>query len=168
MLYSEQIRREIIDNGLVSGCPSLERQLQSRWLELTLGWVEQPVAGGGYEGWLAAGGDFSAAPHQPMSYDADGWLYLAQGSYVAQLNELLQLPDGIRAKAHPHPGLERASVGVQPAVWHSGYKGRVSAMMVVQHRSGFRVQRGAPLLRLEFEYLPVGRYSPETITLGAG
>ncbi len=171
MLYSEQIRKEIQENSLIAGFINLEKQLHSTGFDLTLAWVDEPVIGGGYEGWIAAGGDSSGAPHQPMSYDNDEWLYLPQGSYVALYNELIRIPEGIVAQSIESPLLARCGASITPVRWEPGYKGRAQTLLIVHNRSGFRVQRNSTLMRMEFAYLPpvLGtRYSPETITLGAG
>ena len=174
MMLGEQIRRRIYE-GMVVGYLDLERQLHHHGLDLTLSWVDQPVTGGGYEGWLAADGETAGAPHEPILFEKDGWVFLAQGCYTVAFNEMLTLPATMVARGYAHPSLARCGVEVVPMLWAGDYRGRAQTLLVVHHRSGFRIQRNAPLMQVEFDYLPAPtsattsrRFSREPVTLGAG
>ncbi len=132
---------------LIEGYLSLEAQLQPNGFDITLQEVGRLVSAGsiGAEG---SGRELSAT--ERLEFDRDGWLHLDPGPYLITFNEVVNLPLDLMALGRPRSSLLRSGVSVHTGVWDAGYRGRSQALLVVQHSSGYRLQRGARLVQLVF------------------
>ena len=148
VLSSEQIRGMLDGpDPLVSGIADLEAQLQPNGIDLTL----ESIAVFRGAGRLGRSNDDRVLPEaDDLAFDADGYVYLAPGPYIARLNEAVSLPASLAAIAKPRSSLLRAGVAVHNAVWDAGYKGRSQALVVVYNPAGFTLARGARIVQMVF------------------
>src|SRR5688500_19499362 len=108
------------------------------------------------------------AAREDVQADKDGWWDLHRGAYVITYQEKVNLPTDIMALARPRSSLLRSGVAIHTAVWDAGYSGRGEGLLHVMNPAGYRLQRGARVVRLGFIRLgaPVsvgygGRYQHE-------
>lgn len=132
---------------LISGYSSIEAQLQPNGFDFSLAEVSR-FAGAGVLG--EANADRAMPEMIAMPFAEGGWLTLDPGIYQILLNETVDLPNDLMALGRPRSSLCRAGVTLGTAVWDAGYRGRSTALLVVENPAGFRVQRGARLLQLVF------------------
>ena len=85
-----------------------------------------------------------------LSFDETGWLHLPPGAYQVVFNETVDLPNDLMALGRPRSSLCRCGVTLGTAVWDAGYRGRSTALLLVENPAGFRVQRDARLMQLVF------------------
>jgi dUTP pyrophosphatase len=132
---------------LIEGFSSLQDQLQPNGFDLTLRTISELITPGsmGHNSEQRVVSDT-----RQLDYHQDGWLQLACGSYLITLNEIVALPLDIMALGRPRSSLLRSGVSIHTAVWDAGYQGRSQALLVVHHREGYRVRKGARLLQLVF------------------
>lgn len=149
---------------LLAGLRDPAAQLQPNGVDLTLErlWaLEGPLRLGQSDGARAL------PERRALEFDADGWLRLAPGAYVALIAETVQLPLDLMALARPRSTLLRGGVSVHTAVWDAGYVGRSELLLVVHNAAGFVVQRGARIAQIIFCRLEAptvgyrGRYQGE-------
>lgn len=131
----------------MSGLIDIDTQLQPNGIDLTLESLEG-VIGSGQIG--RTNDDRVLAPTIEMSFDADGFLDLKPGVYIARLNEVVSLPATVMALAKPRSSLLRNGVTVNNAVWDAGYTGRSQVQLVVSNPAGFRVARDARIVQMVF------------------
>src|SRR5581483_8388329 len=153
------------DQQLVSGLLEPEVQLQPCGVDVTLGAVFQLTEGG------RLGTDERHIPDRvPLGFDFWGWLHLAPGSYVVQLNETVRLPLDIMALARPRSSLLRCGATLGTAVWDPVYHGRGECLLTVHNPAGLDVQKDARISQLVFLRLEEptnlgyeGRYQGENL-----
>ncbi len=165
-LNCEEIARLIADDPpLIADYVDLAAQLQPNGFDLTLrevGRFASPGQLGGPDGLRV----ISAT--EPLSFDADGWLSLTPGAYLATFNEVVNLPPNLVALGRPRSSLLRSGAALHTAVWDAGYRGRSQSLLTVHHPGGFRLQRNARAAQLVFFRLSApprqgyrGRYQGE-------
>ena len=152
---------------LVEEYLDLKVQVQPNGMDLTLREVRE-FTSVGEVGLGASPPELSQSRLLP--FDAGGYLYLALGSYVITLNEIVCLPLHIMALARPRSSLIRCGVAIHTAVWDAGYRGRSQALLTVYNPGGYRLARGARVLQMVFLRLASGlregyrgRYMEENI-----
>lgn len=137
---------------LITGYHSLAEQLQPNGFDLSvaeIGALVGPATIG------RSNADRVLPDVQPLAFDADGWLELAPGSYQAVFNETVDLPNSLMALGRPRSSLCRSGASVVTAVWDAGYRGRSTALLVVDNPAGLRIERGARIMQLVFFTLNV-------------
>ena len=143
----ELLRRILGSPPLISGYSSLDEQLQPNGFDFSLAEVNR-FTGAGALG--RANADRVVPDVMPLPFDADGWLTLCPGPYQILLNETVELPRDLMALGRPRSSLCRAGATLGTAVWDAGYRGRSTALLIVENGDGFRIQQGARLLQLVF------------------
>lgn len=143
----ELLRRILGSPPLISGYSSLDEQLQPNGFDLSLAEVNG-FSGSGALG--RANADRVVPEVTQLAFGGDGWLTLGPGPYQILLNEVVDLPRDLMALGRPRSSLCRAGATLGTAVWDAGYKGRSTALLIVENPDGFRVQQGARLLQLVF------------------
>jgi dUTP pyrophosphatase len=132
---------------LISGYHSIEDQLQPNGFDLSVAEVGEFVNGG-------AIGQTNASRYLPdvgaLPFDESGWLELPPGPYQIVFNETVDLPNTVMALGRPRSSLCRAGATLATAVWDAGYRGRSTALLIVQNPAGIRIERAARLLQLVF------------------
>jgi dUTP pyrophosphatase len=152
---------------LISGYHSIEDQLQPNGFDLSVAEVGEFANGG-------AIGRTNASRSLPdvrvLSFDETGWLELPPGPFQIVFNETVDLPNTVMALGRPRSSLCRAGATLATAVWDAGYRGRSTALLIVQNPAGIRIERAARLLQLVFFTLDVptahgydGTYQDENI-----
>ena len=150
---------------MVTGLADTELQLQPCGLDVTLGAVFQLTEPGrlGVE-------ERHLPDRMPLGFDFWGWLHLAPGSYMIQLNETVRLPLDVMALGRPRSTLLRCGATLHTAVWDPGYGGRSECLLVVQNPAGIDLQKDARIMQLVFFRLEQataagysGRYQGENL-----
>lgn len=153
---------------LVSGFVALDEQLQPNGVDLSLAEISR-FSGSG------AIGRSNASRRLPdlleMPFADDGWLELAPGPYQIVFNEIVDLPNDLMALGRPRSSLCRSGATIVTAVWDAGYRGRSTALLVVENSAGLRIEQNARLLQLVFLTLNAptargydGAYQGENVT----
>jgi dUTP pyrophosphatase len=143
----ELLRRIENDPPLVSAFASLEDQLQPNGFDLSIAQVGQ-LTGPGAIGRTNA--ERSLPEVTPREFDADGWVELAPGPYQVLFNEVVDLPNDLMALGRPRSSLCRIGATLGTAVWDAGYRGRSTALLIVENPAGIRLARGARVMQLVF------------------
>jgi dUTP pyrophosphatase len=158
------------DRPLISGYRSLEEQLQPNGFDLSVSEIGQLV-GPGAIGW--SNRDRVLPGVKPIPFDDGGWLSLDPGQYQVIFNEIVDLPNDLMALGRPRSSLCRSGATIATAVWDAGYRGRSTALLIVENPSGIRVERDARVLQLVFFTLNVpttrgydGVYQDENLSRG--
>ncbi|MBA3451083.1 MAG: deoxyuridine 5'-triphosphate nucleotidohydrolase [Chloroflexia bacterium] len=145
-------REEILDRiqgspPLVSGYLALDDQLQPNGFDLSLAEIGSFASGG------AIGRDNATRklPNvETLPFDERGWLDLRSGPYQLVFNETVHLPNGLMALGRPRSSVCRNGATIVTAVWDAGYRGRSTALLVVENPAGIRIERDARLMQLVF------------------
>jgi dUTP pyrophosphatase len=132
---------------LIAGYHSIEDQLQPNGFDLSVGEVAD-FANGGAIGRTNA--SRSLPDVRPLPFDDAGWLELRPGAYQIVFNETVDLPSNLMALGRPRSSLCRVGATLATAVWDAGYRGRSTALLIVENPAGIRIERGARLLQLVF------------------
>jgi dUTP pyrophosphatase len=85
-----------------------------------------------------------------LPFDGMGWLELPPGPYQIVFNETVDLPNTLMALGRPRSSLCRAGATLSTAVWDAGYRGRSTALLIVENPAGIRIEHAARLLQLVF------------------
>ncbi len=171
-LGREEILRRIEgDPPLISGFGSLDEQLQPNGFDLSiaqLGALSGPGAIG------RSNADRSLPETRPLAFGADGWVDLVPGPYQVLFNEVVDLPNDLMALGRPRSSLCRIGATLGTAVWDAGYRGRSTALLIVENREGIRLARDARVMQLVFFSLNAatargydGIYQGENLDRGA-
>ena len=132
---------------LISGYHSIEDQLQPNGFDLSVAEIGEFTNGG-------AIGRTNASRSLPdvraLPFDETGWVELPPGPYQIVFNEVVDLPKTLMALGRPRSSLCRAGATLATAVWDAGYRGRSTALMMVENPAGIRIERAARLLQLVF------------------
>ena len=155
---------------LISGYHSIEDQLQPNGFDLSVAGVGR-FANGGAIGRTNASRTLPEV--LPLPFDDTGWLDLQPGSYQIVFNEVVDLPNNLMALGRPRSSLCRLGATLGTAVWDAGYRGRSTALLIVENPAGMRIEQAARLMQLVFFTLDApaargydGTYQDEN--LGAG
>lgn len=141
------LRRIESDRPLLSRYISLEDQLQPNGFDLSLaeiGTLIGPATLG------RTNRDRVLPEVKALPFDAEGWLALGPGPYQVIFNEVVDVPNDLMALGRPRSSLCRSGATVITAVWDAGYRGRSTALLVVENPSGLRLQRYARIMQLVF------------------
>ncbi|MCD6453085.1 MAG: deoxyuridine 5'-triphosphate nucleotidohydrolase [Dehalococcoidales bacterium] len=132
---------------LVEGYISLEEQVQSNGVDLTIGEIALLQSSGKI---TVSNAERRLPDLAPLVFDGLGFIDLMPGSYLITYNEIVHLPRDIMALGTPRSSLLRCGVTVHTAVWDAGYSGRSQSLMVVGNPQGFRLQKNARVMQLVF------------------
>jgi dUTP pyrophosphatase len=143
----ELLRRIEGSSPLISGYLSLAEQLQPNGFDLTLAEIGR-FAGSGAIG--ASNASRALPDVAGVPFDGTGWVELAPGPYQVIFNETVDLPNDVMAIGRPRSTLCRMGATLATAVWDAGYRGRSTALLIVENRSGMRLEQNARLLQLVF------------------
>jgi dUTP pyrophosphatase len=148
VLPKSEIRRLIGGKPpLVEGYIDLARQLQPNGFDLTL----RDIARFRNAGQMGTDNADRRLPElSPLTFETDGFIDLAPGSYIITYNEVVNLPATVMALGRPRSSLLRCGVDIGTAVWDAGYSGRSQSLMVVHNDKGFRVQKNTRMMQLVF------------------
>lgn len=148
----ELLARITSERPLISEFLSLEEQLQPNGFDLSLAQVSR-LSGAGVLGRTNAERVLPSVA--PLEFDAEGWLALAPGPYQVLFNEVVDLPNDLMALGRPRSSLCRCGATMGTAVWDAGYRGRSTALLLIENPEGLRLSRDARLLQLVFFTLNV-------------
>jgi dUTP pyrophosphatase len=132
---------------LIEDFLKLEDQLQPNGFDLTL----REVASIESQGKIGISNDLRVLSDlNPLIFEGEEFLSLAQGSYIITYNEIIHLPKKIMALGAPRSSLLRCGVTIHMAVWDAGYSGRSRSLLTVYNPQGFQIQKNARLAQLVF------------------
>jgi dUTP pyrophosphatase len=165
VLSRETIWQLIQEQQLVSGLLEPDKQLQPAGLDVTLGAIFELTESG------RLGTEERHIPDRvPLAFDFWGWMRLAPGSYMIQLNEAVRLPLDVMALGRPRSTLLRCGASLHTAVWDPGYAGKSECLLTVHNPAGIELQKDARLMQLVFFRLEqpaetgyAGRYQGENL-----
>lgn len=141
------LRRIEGDPPLIVDFLSLDEQLQPNGFDLSLAQVSRLVG----QGVLGKSNAERVLPAPVLlPFDDEGWVHLESGPYQVLFNEIVDLPNGLMALGRPRSSLCRCGATLGTAVWDAGYRGRSTALLIVESREGLRVARDARLMQLVF------------------
>ena len=146
VLSKEEIRKLIIEKGLIRDYIDLETQLQPNGFDCTLRKVAEIIG----EAKIDFDNTERALPKAKEMEFENEWVYLRKGFYKAYINEIVNIPTDIAAIARPRSSLIRAGANVLTAVWDAGYKGRSEVGLVVYNERGIWLKRNARIMQLIF------------------
>ncbi len=156
------------DPPLIAGYLSLDEQLQPNGFDLSLAEIGTLVGAGAIG---RTNADRALPDVRAIAFGDDGWVELEPGAYQIVFNETVELPNDLMALGRPRSSVCRMGASVVTAVWDAGYRGRSTALLVVENRAGMRVQRDARLMQLVFFTLNAatsegyaGAYQNENLT----
>lgn len=135
------------DPPLIAGYLSLDEQLQPNGFDLSLAEIGTLVGAGAIG---RTNADRALPDVRAIAFGDDGWVELEPGAYQIVFNETVELPNDLMALGRPRSSVCRMGASVVTAVWDAGYRGRSTALLVVENRAGMRVQRDARLMQLVF------------------
>jgi dUTP pyrophosphatase len=148
VLGREELHQRIVSSRpLISGYYSLDEQLQPNGFDLSVAQLSE-LTGRGTLG--SSNAERSLPDAQPLQFDELGWLELGPGPYQVLFNEVVDLPNDLMALGRPRSSLCRSGATLGTAVWDAGYRGRSTALLIVEHRDGLKIARDARLLQLIF------------------
>lgn len=163
----ELLQRIQGEQPLISDYLSLEEQLQPNGFDLSIAQVSA-LEGRGTLG--STNAERALPATRTLAFDDEGWLNLATGPYQVLFNEIVDLPNDLMALGRPRSSLCRCGATLGTAVWDAGYRGRSTALLVIENRDGLRIARDARLMQLVFFTLNVatekgydGAYQGENI-----
>lgn len=137
--------------AFVEGAIGLEAQTQPNGVELSLASIARFLGPGA----IAFDNSERHLPEaEPVSFDEDGWMWLAPGPYRVRFNETVRVPLDRYAIARPRSSLLRMGASSPTALWDSGFNGVGEGLLVVHNPHGLRIRRGARLVQLVFFHLP--------------
>jgi dUTP pyrophosphatase len=135
------------ERPLITGFHSLDEQLQPNGFDLSVAEIGS-FSGAGAIGRTNA--ERTLPDVTPIDVDSSGWVTLAPGPYQVVFNETVDLPNTLMALGRPRSSLCRIGAMMGTAVWDAGYRGRSTALLVVENQAGIRIARDARLLQLVF------------------
>ena len=152
-LGREELERRILSSPpLISAYLSLEEQLQPNGFDLSVAQVRELVGPGALG---RTNADRALPETRALPFDDEGWLRLAPGPYQILFNEIVDLPNDVMALGRPRSSVCRCGATLGTAVWDAGYRGRSTALLIVENREGIRLARDARVMQLVFFSLSV-------------
>ena len=145
VLAAEEIRKLILETGLIRDYIDLEAQIQPNGFDCTLRSVYR-LRGCGRV-------DFDNSRRELPELEEivfRDWVYVPKGVYRTKLNEIVKLGSDIMAIARPRSTLVRCGANVLTAVWDAGYEGRSEVGIVVHNEYGIWLSRNARIVQLVF------------------
>lgn len=145
VLSAEEIRKRILEEGLIRDYIDLETQLQPNGFDCTLRSVAK-IRGYGRI-------DFDNSRRELPEIEEiafDDWVYLPKGVYRAYLNEIVKLGNDVMAIARPRSTVVRCGADILTAVWDAGYEGRSEVGIVVHNEAGIWFSKNARIVQLVF------------------
>lgn len=143
----ELLRRILSDRPLISDYLSLDEQIQPNGFDMSVAQVSALV-GPGVLG--RANAERSLPDTRALPFDDKGWLDLEPGPYQVLFNEIVDLPNDLMALGRPRSSLCRCGATLGTAVWDAGYRGRSTALLIVENRHGLTIARDTRLMQLVF------------------
>ncbi|MEA2071822.1 MAG: deoxyuridine 5'-triphosphate nucleotidohydrolase [Asgard group archaeon] len=86
--------------------------------------------------------------HKPLSFTADNYWDLEEGSYIIRYNEIVSVPKTAVGIIQPRSSLLRMGGTIIGAWWDSGYSGRGQGLLVVTHP--LRIFQNARIAQIVF------------------
>lgn len=163
-LGSEEIKKLINEEQLISNYFSLEEQLQPNGFDLTIFKIEKFKSAGTIEF-----SDKKLPEMEEVHREEDSKWHLEKGCYLVTFNEVVKIPKGIAGLSIQRSSIMRCGVTVIVGSWDSGYNGRGQNLIVVENPNGITLGVNAKLTQMHFvritgeNFLYSGHYQKENI-----
>jgi dUTP pyrophosphatase len=132
---------------MVGGLRDPSKQVQGAGIELTVAKILRFKG----EGTLGFSNDERILPEtEPIAWKKEGSTKLAPGVYLADLNEVVEIPRDKVAIAVPRSSLLRMGVTLGTALFDPGYKGKPQVLVAVLNKSGVNLFPNTRLLQLVY------------------
>jgi len=153
VLNREEIKKLILEEGLIQGYTDLDIQLTPNGFDFTVEKIfkfkgEGAVDFSNTERVLPSTEEVSFV--EPIFSDRRAWWRLPKGIYKVRTNEVVNLPMNLIALAFPRSSLLRMGVYAHNAVWDAGFKGRSEFVLVVGNSHGVKIKQNARLIQVIF------------------
>ena len=165
ILGSAKIKEMITEGFLVKDYLNLEEQLQPAGFDLTIKRIQRPMTSGMIKKnskILPDMVDIMPLDIMRLKDGKDieggetlfGW-FLPQGSYLAFINEEINLPKGIASICIQRSSLARSSTFHPTSFWDPGYNGKGTVALLVDNECGMYLEKDARAVQMIF-YTVVG------------
>jgi dUTP pyrophosphatase len=153
MLNSEEIKRLIERENLITDYLNLDIQLTPNGFDLTAGSVFEFDKAGALdfsnkERKLVEGKELLPQKENPQ--DKFGWWNLKAGVYKIITNEVVNLPKDLIGIAFSRSSLLRMGAFTSTGVWDAGFRGRSEFILVVGNPKGMKLKQNARVVQLMF------------------
>ena len=135
------------DVPLITDSVDFDTQLQPNGVDMTLKAVMSIEGAGRID---FDNSERKISEHIELSFDGDGYIHLAPGSYSVKFNEVVHMPKDIAALGKTRSSLLRCGACLQTAVWDAGYSGRSESMLIVTNPLGIDLKKNARIMQLIF------------------
>jgi dUTP pyrophosphatase len=162
---SVELKRRILEEGLVKDYINLDDQLQPASFDLTLKKVEKAVN----EGYVFVNGKElpTMKEVQPIKFAGKDCYKLKPGSYIGYINEEVNIPKDLCAMHIQRSTLARCEC-YSKGWWDPGYNGRGTCYLDVRNEHGILIEKNAKVVQMTFAlvtdaHLYKGQYQKENI-----
>lgn len=145
-LVDFQIKKEIINNNLISNYIDLNVQLQPTCFEFTVDKIYSIIGPSII--------DFDNSSRKlsnflELSFQND-CIFLKLGIYKVLFNEIINIPSNIFAIGYSRSSLIRCGNIINTAIWDPGYHGKSECLLTVNNPDGLILKKNARILQLLF------------------
>ncbi len=144
-LGSEEIKRLILEEGLVKDYLDLDKQLQPNGFDLTVNKIEIFAEGA----WIKRTEVIKPRTVELPCNGDDYWI-LQKGCYLLYFNEEIKLPKQIAAIHIQRSSLMRCGVFSIVGSWDTGYNGKGCSLIVVENPHGVLLWKNARVVQMHF------------------
>jgi len=172
-LGSKEIKRLILEEGLVSGYINLDEQLQPDGFDLTVNKIEKFLTNGliltnykvlpqmeeikthqfVYPHILKKNNEIVIMPIELDTTVRDIW-NLERGVYQLYFNETIRLPKSVSSIHIQRSTLMRCAVDTAIGTWDMGYHGKGCTLLDVKNYNGLILEKNTRVVKMQF--VPVG------------
>ena len=161
-LGSEEIKKLVYEQNLISNYVRISDQLQPNGFDLTIWKIEKFKSAGRVEF-----SEKELPEMEEVKKGEDNKWHLPKGAYLVTFNEVVKLPKGIAGLSIQRSTIMRCGITVIVGSWDSGYEGRGQNLIVVNNPHGVTLAVNAKLVQMHFvrimgeNFLYEGHYQKE-------
>ena len=153
-LGSEEIKRLILEKGMIKNYIDLDLQLQPNGFDLTIEDIHRFTSEG-----AVYNKDKNIASIDKIFIDGDECWKLYNGTYLMSINETVNLPNNIAAVTIQRSSLMRSGVTTNIGSWDGGYRGKGYSLLMVHNTNGFTLQRNSRVIQMHFIRIEGSKFS---------
>jgi len=120
ILTHDEIKRMILEDKLIENYVDLDLQLQSVGFDVTVHKIYELKGFGLID---FDNSERKRPEYREVEFENDR-VFLSEGSYVVEINEIINLPNNIMAIVYPRSTLVRCGATIASGIWDPGYRGR--------------------------------------------
>lgn len=148
ILNKDEIRKLILENGLITDYIDLKIQLTENGFDLTLRELSKFITYGMVD---FDNSNRKIPETESLELDNKYAQWLEQGVYKVTFNETLKIPLNLCAESIHRSSLMRCGVVVSSGYWESGYSGRGVGFLNVINPHGFMIFKNARIAQIRFK-----------------